>query len=60
VRALAVGAAGAGLLRLPPVPTPGLVRRLAALHTGHLGDDVAWLLAGVALLGGMVAWAAPS
>lgn len=42
-----LGARGTGL--------PRLVAPLARLHSGRLGDDVAWLFLGIALLGGMVA-----
>jgi multicomponent Na+:H+ antiporter subunit D len=32
-----------------------VIRRLHALHSGHVGDYVAWLLAGVALFGALMA-----
>jgi multicomponent Na+:H+ antiporter subunit D len=54
--ALAVGVAVLGTMgpRAPRATRP-VVRRLRALHGGHLGDYVAWQVAGVALLGVMLA-----
>ena len=49
--ALLVGSAGvwgAGRLRLPP--GAALMRRLHRLHSGHIGDYVAWLLVGLAAI----------
>ena len=43
---------GATRIGAPPL------RALRAVHTGHVGDYVAWLVAGVALLGGLLAVAA--
>jgi multicomponent Na+:H+ antiporter subunit D len=35
-------------------PLTAAVARLRALHSGHIGDYVAWLLVGVAVLGALV------
>lgn len=53
--ALAVGVAllGAAGPQVPRATRP-VLRRLRALHSGHLGDYVAWQVAGVALLGVML------
>jgi multicomponent Na+:H+ antiporter subunit D len=61
--ALAVAVASAALYRdrLPDLagtaarPITAAVRGLRALHSGHVGDYVAWLVAGVAVLGALVA-----
>jgi len=57
-------AAGIGLwhAKLPASIRGGISRGLGpafrgvrALHSGHVGDYVAWLTAGVAILGGLMA-----
>lgn len=39
--------------RSRPLPEPGRVLALRRLQSGHIGDYVAWLLAGAALLGAL-------
>jgi multicomponent Na+:H+ antiporter subunit D len=62
VGAIAVAAAMLFGYRTPKAasqPVSAITRRaiapLRALHSGHIGDYVAWLVAGVALLGGSFA-----
>ena len=50
VGALAVGAAGVARLSAVDTARP-LFAHLRALHSGHVGDYVAWLTAGVAVIG---------
>jgi multicomponent Na+:H+ antiporter subunit D len=50
VGALVVAAAGVARLRVVDATRP-LFARLRALHSGHVGDYVAWLTAGVAVIG---------
>lgn len=58
--AVAIAAAAVWNHRLPAwlrtlvAGPPPLVRALRVLHGGHVGDYVAWLLAGVAALGGIL------
>jgi multicomponent Na+:H+ antiporter subunit D len=55
---LALGFAALGLwperLRLLVGPVQAVMMRLRGLHTGHVGDYVAWLFAGVAALAALV------
>ena len=62
--AAALGFAGLALFGRSPGAQPGrgaarlgarLLASLRALHSGHIGDYVAWLVAGVAALGGAFA-----
>jgi len=57
-----IAAAGLWHMRLPRTITRGATAllgppfaRLRALHSGHVGDYVAWLTVGVAVLGGLMA-----
>ncbi|MFI2644059.1 complex I subunit 5 family protein [Streptomyces sp. NPDC018610] len=51
--ALAVGLAGVAVARPRLLAAPGWALPLRRLQSGHVGDYVAWLLVGVALLGAL-------
>ena len=62
-RALALGLAALGLFggslreRLPAAllrPVIGAVNALRQLHSGHIGDYIAWQIVGAAVLGGVM------
>ncbi|MEU7057189.1 proton-conducting transporter membrane subunit [Streptomyces sp. NPDC046197] len=50
---LAVGLAGAAVTRPALLTAPGWVRPLRRLQSGHVGDYVAWMLLGTALIGAL-------